>query len=127
MAWTEPAIHRGHEPTVGQPGIDRPPGAPPIVTPAMVVRAHGEAGGRAGAAQERPTWQNAPVGRVGPPVVGPGGRGGWAGRRAAVLLGLVLLLVLGSSRAGAAGLGERVLDFTSDAEVEADGSLLVHE
>ncbi|HEX6787540.1 MAG TPA: DUF2207 domain-containing protein, partial [Acidimicrobiales bacterium] len=44
-----------------------------------------------------------------------------------VLLGLVLLLALGSSRAGAAGLGERVLDFGSDAEVEADGSLLVHE
>ena len=60
-------------------------------------------------------------------MVGPGGRGGWGGRGAAVLLGLVLLLVLGSSRAGAAGLGERVLDFTSDAEVEADGSLLVHE
>ena len=32
-----------------------------------------------------------------------------------------------AARAGAAGLGERVLDFTSDAEVQADGSLLVHE
>src|SRR4249919_3048321 len=75
----------------------------------------------------RRTWQTVPVGRVGPPVVGPGGRGGWVGRGAAVLLGLVLLFALGSSRAGAAGLGERVLDFTSDAKVEEDGSLLVHE
>ena len=60
-------------------------------------------------------------------MVGPGGRGGWVGRGAALLLGLLLLLVLGTSHAGAAGLGERVLDFTSNAEVEEDGSLLVHE
>src|SRR6187549_853408 len=77
--------------------------------------------------RRRPAWQTVRVGRVGPRAGRPGGRTGRGGRGAVVLLGLVLLLALGSSRAGAAGLGERVLDFTSDAEVEADGSLLVHE
>jgi uncharacterized membrane protein YgcG len=68
------------------------------------------------------------VGRVGP-------HGEELGRRARCrapvalvgLVALVALVVVPGSTAGAEGLGERVLSFTSDAEVEADGSLLVHE
>ena len=60
-------------------------------------------------------------------MVGPGGRGDGVVVARPCCSDWCCSSVLGSSRAGAAGLGERVLDFTSDAEVEADGSLLVHE
>jgi uncharacterized membrane protein YgcG len=43
------------------------------------------------------------------------------------VLAAIALLLLGGGRAGAEGLGERMLDFTSDAQIEPDGSVLVHE